>query len=124
MNIPGVYKSTDPAVNFSIWGRETKYNLVPGPAVWEGGASAAGAAAPMVPVQNNVQPASSIAQQVRPVASASTLPTVAASRPAASTTVAASGPAASTTVAASAAPSGKGKGKGKGACPLPQRRRV
>ena len=113
MNIPGVYKSTDPAVNFSIWGRETKYNLVPGPAVWEGGASAAGAAAPMVPVQNNVQPASSIAQQVRPVASASTLPTVAASRPAASTTV-----------AASAAPSGKGKGKGKGACPLPQRRRV
>jgi hypothetical protein len=37
VKIPGVYKSTDPAVNFSIWGSATTYNLIPGPAVWGGG---------------------------------------------------------------------------------------
>ena len=42
VKIPGVYKQDDAAVNFSIWGSQTEYNLIPGPQVWTGGASSAG----------------------------------------------------------------------------------
>ncbi|KAL5923719.1 hypothetical protein ACKVV7_001814 [Pyricularia oryzae] len=31
--IPGIYKSTDKAVNFSVWGRSTSYDTAPGPDV-------------------------------------------------------------------------------------------
>ncbi|TLD19701.1 hypothetical protein PspLS_09682 [Pyricularia sp. CBS 133598] len=35
--IPGIYKSTDKAVNFSVWGRSTSYDTAPGPDVIPGG---------------------------------------------------------------------------------------
>ncbi|KAI6357063.1 hypothetical protein MCOR25_007761 [Pyricularia grisea] len=35
--IPGIYKSTDAAVNFSVWGRSTSYDVSPGPDVIPGG---------------------------------------------------------------------------------------
>ncbi|KAH8769083.1 fungal cellulose binding domain-containing protein [Diaporthe sp. PMI_573] len=37
VSIPGVYKSTDDAVNFSIWGSSTSYDFIPGPDVITGG---------------------------------------------------------------------------------------
>lgn len=37
VSIPGVYQSTDDAVNFSLWGTSTSYNLIPGPDVIPGG---------------------------------------------------------------------------------------
>ncbi|KAH7002496.1 fungal cellulose binding domain-containing protein [Ilyonectria destructans] len=35
--IPGVYQSTDEAVNFSVWGSSTSYDVIPGPDVIPGG---------------------------------------------------------------------------------------
>ncbi|TLS30775.1 hypothetical protein PpBr36_02546 [Pyricularia pennisetigena] len=35
--IPGIYKSTDKAVNFSVWGSSTSYDVSPGPDVIPGG---------------------------------------------------------------------------------------
>ncbi|KAH7128915.1 hypothetical protein EDB81DRAFT_587898, partial [Dactylonectria macrodidyma] len=37
VSIPGVYQSTDEAVNFSVWGTSTSYDLIPGPDVIPGG---------------------------------------------------------------------------------------
>lgn len=37
VGIPGVYQSTDEAVNFSLWGSSTSYDLIPGPDVIPGG---------------------------------------------------------------------------------------
>ncbi|CAG7561979.1 unnamed protein product [Fusarium equiseti] len=37
VKIPGVYKQDDPAVNFSLWGSSTAYDLTPGPDVIPGG---------------------------------------------------------------------------------------
>ncbi|KAK7703264.1 hypothetical protein SLS64_009241 [Diaporthe eres] len=37
VSIPGVYQSTDDAVNFSLWGTSTSYDLIPGPDVIPGG---------------------------------------------------------------------------------------
>jgi hypothetical protein len=37
VKIPGVYKPTDPAVNFSVWGDKTSYPTIPGPEVVKGG---------------------------------------------------------------------------------------
>lgn len=37
VKIPGVYKVGDPAHNFSVWGRSTTYDTIPGPAVAPGG---------------------------------------------------------------------------------------
>ncbi|KAJ4012292.1 hypothetical protein NW752_007966 [Fusarium irregulare] len=37
VKIPGVYKQDDPAVNFSLWGSATAYDLTPGPDVIPGG---------------------------------------------------------------------------------------
>lgn len=37
VKIPGMYKSTDPAVNFSVWGKSTCYDEIPGPNVISGG---------------------------------------------------------------------------------------
>ncbi|KAF5000249.1 hypothetical protein FGRMN_1881 [Fusarium graminum] len=37
VKIPGVYKQDDPAVNFSLWGSSTAYDVTPGPDVIPGG---------------------------------------------------------------------------------------
>lgn len=37
VSIPGVYQSTDAAVNFSLWGSSTSYDLIPGSDVIPGG---------------------------------------------------------------------------------------
>lgn len=37
VKIPGVYKQDDPAVNFSLWGSSTSYDVTPGPDVIPGG---------------------------------------------------------------------------------------
>ncbi|KAL4728153.1 hypothetical protein ACLX1H_004889 [Fusarium chlamydosporum] len=37
VKIPGVYKQDDPAVNFSLWGSATAYDVTPGPDVIPGG---------------------------------------------------------------------------------------
>ncbi|KAF9775268.1 hypothetical protein IL306_006635 [Fusarium sp. DS 682] len=37
VSIPGVYKQDDPAVNFSLWGSSTSYDVMPGPDVIPGG---------------------------------------------------------------------------------------
>ncbi|KAH7140415.1 glycosyl hydrolase family 61-domain-containing protein [Dactylonectria estremocensis] len=37
VSIPGVYQSTDAAVNFSLWGSSTSYDVIPGPDVIPGG---------------------------------------------------------------------------------------
>ncbi|CAF3467633.1 hypothetical protein SNK03_013503 [Fusarium graminearum] len=37
VKIPGVYKQDDPAVNFSLWGSSTAYDVIPGPDVIPGG---------------------------------------------------------------------------------------
>ncbi|KAH6959740.1 glycosyl hydrolase family 61-domain-containing protein [Ilyonectria sp. MPI-CAGE-AT-0026] len=37
VQIPGVYQSTDDAVNFSLWGTSTSYDYIPGPDVIPGG---------------------------------------------------------------------------------------
>ncbi|KAL8383248.1 hypothetical protein RB595_006818 [Gaeumannomyces hyphopodioides] len=37
VQFPGAYKSTDKAVNFSVWGRATSFDVIPGPDVIPGG---------------------------------------------------------------------------------------
>lgn len=37
VRFPGAYKATDPAINYSLWGSATDYQLTPGPAVIKGG---------------------------------------------------------------------------------------
>ncbi|KAH8593056.1 fungal cellulose binding domain-containing protein [Bisporella sp. PMI_857] len=37
VKIPGVYKTSDAAINFSVWGSATSYPYIPGPAVVSGG---------------------------------------------------------------------------------------
>ncbi|EJT69796.1 fungal cellulose binding domain-containing protein [Gaeumannomyces tritici R3-111a-1] len=37
VQFPGAYKSTDKAVNFSVWGRSTSFDVIPGPDVIPGG---------------------------------------------------------------------------------------
>lgn len=117
VNIPGVYQLGDPAVFFNIWSPATGYDQTLGPELWTGGSFGGGIASAISSVSSVAASAiSSVVQNVRPIASSTTLAT-------SFSTAVAPAAASSTSKVVVAAPSssivpGKGKGKAKtSACP-------
>jgi hypothetical protein len=127
---PGAYQVSDPAVNFSVWGRSTSYDVAPGPDVIPGGTirgSASGAGGDKLQTvaggssasdassggNNNSSPAPSPSVSVPAPSAPAPSPSAPAPSP--------SAPAPSATVAPAPTPSagpGNGSGKGKGkSCP-------
>ena len=112
---PGGYQASDPAVNFSVWGRSTSYDVAPGPDVIPGGTirgSASGAGGDKL---QTVAGASSSSDASSGGDSSSPAPSPSVSAPSPSA------PAPSATAAPAPTPSagpgnGNGKGKGKGNC--------
>ncbi|KAH6616904.1 glycosyl hydrolase family 61-domain-containing protein [Boeremia exigua] len=50
VKFPGAYKATDPYANFSIYNGRKAFPM-PGPAVWDGGASGSGSSSPTTPAK-------------------------------------------------------------------------
>ncbi|KAK1994088.1 hypothetical protein LX36DRAFT_673398 [Colletotrichum falcatum] len=129
VKIPGVYKSTDAAVNFSIWGRSTSYPQAPGPDVIPGGTirgTADGASGDKSVRVAGGSTASSDAPASSASPSAPAASSPAPSKAAAAATPAASAPAASAPAASAPAPSKPAPTKpaSKPACSRRRRRRV
>lgn len=94
--IPGVYKTDDAAINFSVWGGKTSYPLIPGIAVAPGGTvrgSADGKSKAIVKVAGGSSGASPAPVPAVSAAAASSSSSTAAASTAAATTPAATAPA-------------------------------
>ncbi|KAH9430511.1 hypothetical protein MCOR02_007846 [Pyricularia oryzae] len=94
--IPGVYKTDDAAINFSVWGGKTSYPLIPGIAVAPGGTvrgSADGKSKAIVKVAGGSSGTSPAPVPAVSAAAASSSSSTAAASTAAATTPAATAPA-------------------------------
>jgi hypothetical protein len=129
---PGGYQSTDPAVNFSVWGRSTSYDVAPGPDVIPGGTirgSASGAGGDNLHTVPGGESSETVDNSnPAPSPSPSEVPAPSPSAPASSPSAPAPSPSAPVPTPTGApvpvptpqpgngAGSGNGKGKGKGKC--------
>ncbi|KAK3297792.1 glycosyl hydrolase family 61-domain-containing protein [Chaetomium fimeti] len=124
---PGGYQASDPAVNFSVWGRSTSYDTAPGPDVIPGGTirgSASGAGGDNLQTVPGAGGSSSETVDTTDPAPSPSAPAPSPSAPAPSPSTPAPSPTGAPAPTPTVQPgngegsgNGKGKGKGKGKCP-------